>query len=137
MPRAPSSGTKPERDLDQILRHLGYNDFVSNYPIKLSCRVWPIVPDKVFLTRKVAMYCHGEYWHRPSAKKSRKRQMQKDESHVECLKNNGWKVLEFMGADLALAVDYLNKKAFRDKGRAKRAKKSYERIISEVKDVLK
>ena len=137
MKNVPTSGTRPEQNLDKLLRRFGYNDFVSNWPIMLPCRVYPIVPDKVFLKSKVACYVHGEFWHRPSAKKTRKRRIQKDNANVQCLQKNGWIVLEFMGKDLELAIGHLMNKKFKDEERARSAKKVFNEIKAAIDEALK
>lgn len=134
-----ASHTKPELRLHEILRALDHTNFVTPpiSTLKLPCREWAIIVDVLFIREKVVMEVAGEYWHKPSKNKSRKRRMMKDEARTQCLINNGYTVIEFTDVQVNLAYDFFMKKKFIKKERAEKARAAYANIKYVVDCALK
>ena len=137
MKNVPTFGTKPEVHMATILRSLEHNDFVTNYPLKLKCRAYPVIPDILFPRQKVVVEVAGAYWHKSSIHKTRALRIKKDEAKRACLENNEYVYLEFDADDVNLAHDYLTRKQFKNKARARRAEKVFNEIKAAIDEALK
>ena len=110
MPRnVPSSHTKCELQMAEMLRSWGYMNFITPpiSRIMIAGREWPVEPDMLFRKEKVCIFVHGRYWHMESKNKSRKLRKKKDAAKEELLILNNYIVLTFWDDDVELAWRHL------------------------------
>jgi len=107
--RNPASGTAHEVMLRRALWHLGlrYRKNVSSLPGK---------PDIVFVRKKLAIFCDGDFWHGREWRKLRLKLMkgtnssywlkkiqsniQRDRHNQALLQHDGWKVIRLWESDI-------------------------------------
>ncbi|MBS1917918.1 MAG: very short patch repair endonuclease [Bacteroidetes bacterium] len=112
-----SKNTKPEILFRKTLWKIGKRGYRLNYK-KISGR-----PDIVFVSKKIAIFIHGCFWHRcpicnlPLPINNRKfwqnkfeKNQKRDFNKVQDLKMSGWKVFSFWECELKKDVDKLAKK---------------------------
>ncbi len=140
MPRnVPSSHTKCELQMAEMLQHWGYDGFITP-PISriiIKGREWPVEPDILFPLKKVCIFVHGRYWHMESKNKSRKLRKKKDAAKEELLILNGYIVLTFWDDDVELAWRHMMKKKFLKKDKEEKARATYTSIKYVVGCALK
>ncbi len=104
--------TKPEILLRKKLWSMGYR-------YRKNCKEIYGKPDIVFLKKKVAVFCDGEFWHGYSYKEGKdftetnkeywnkkiKRNMERDLEVNEYLKKEGWVVIRFWSKDILKNIE--------------------------------
>lgn len=67
--------------------------FLTHKPVLKTC-----IPDIVFLDKKIAVFCDGDYWH------TRNKAIRADTYHNKVLIENGWTPLRFWGVSIRTDV---------------------------------
>lgn len=101
MRRVKSRDTTPERRVRLALRALGYTGY------RLDRKDLPGRPDIAFLSRRVAIFVHGCFWHGHDCKRGARvpkqnrdywvgkvaRNRARDQAALDALQEKGWRVL--------------------------------------------